>query len=466
MTLRGLAAPIFVLTLGAYAYFYQGGGWNQNSRFALVRALAADGTVRIDRMVVNGRAMVTGDFARAGGHIYSDKAPGLALAAVPVVAAVRPFVPENAGAVAFLSYLATLAVAAVPTALTALLVLALGRASGASAGAAVFAALTFALGTPAWCYATLLFGHALATLCLVAGFAAALRGGPLVVAFGCGAALGWGTITEYPTVVPAAIVALLAVLRARSFRTAAALAAGALVPLVVLLVYNRVAFGSFVALGYSSVEGWGGMREGVLGVTYPKLPVLGAILVGAWRGLLPLAPVLALAPLGAWRLPRQPALIGAAIVVYYLLFNAAYHYWNGGWSYGPRHIAPALPFLAIALAPLWDRARGLLRAGLAALAAVGAAMSLVAVSVTAQPNEAVKNPIVDLYLPSFAAGRLGVNWQGFLEAGQQSVRDPVAHAWNLGEKVGLSGLWSLVPLALFFALCGLWLLSRLRDRVR
>jgi len=32
-------AALFVLALGAYAYFFQGGGWNANVRFDLVRAL-------------------------------------------------------------------------------------------------------------------------------------------------------------------------------------------------------------------------------------------------------------------------------------------------------------------------------------------------------------------------------------------------------------------------------------------
>ena len=32
----------------SYAYFYQGGGWNQNSRFALVRAMTERDTLQID----------------------------------------------------------------------------------------------------------------------------------------------------------------------------------------------------------------------------------------------------------------------------------------------------------------------------------------------------------------------------------------------------------------------------------
>src|SRR5919202_6154659 len=75
--------PLLVglLLLGSYAYFYQGGGWNQNSRLDLSRALVERGTLQIDAYADN-----TGDKAVFDGHAYSDKAPGQALAAVPPLA--------------------------------------------------------------------------------------------------------------------------------------------------------------------------------------------------------------------------------------------------------------------------------------------------------------------------------------------------------------------------------------------
>ena len=51
-----------------------------------------DGTLRIDRYAAN-----TGDYATIDGHIYSDKAPGLALAAVPVYAITRAIRPLGFG---------------------------------------------------------------------------------------------------------------------------------------------------------------------------------------------------------------------------------------------------------------------------------------------------------------------------------------------------------------------------------
>src|ERR671918_2443203 len=76
--------PLFALVFGAYAYFYQAGGWNQNSRFDLTRALVEDGTSRIDASHKN-----TGDKAKREGHYYCDKAPGVSWLGVPAYAAAR-----------------------------------------------------------------------------------------------------------------------------------------------------------------------------------------------------------------------------------------------------------------------------------------------------------------------------------------------------------------------------------------
>jgi hypothetical protein len=65
-------AALFALVFVGYAYFYQAGGWNQNSRFDLTRAIVERGTLIIDRYEKN-----TGDESRRDGHYYTDKAPGV-----------------------------------------------------------------------------------------------------------------------------------------------------------------------------------------------------------------------------------------------------------------------------------------------------------------------------------------------------------------------------------------------------
>src|SRR3989442_458912 len=123
------AAALFALTLGAYAYFYQAGGWNQNSRFDLARAIVEHGSLRIDVYHKN-----TGDKARRGSHFYCDKAPGVSWLAVPpvalahVVAGPRGGTPATLRYPAAASYLATVWTVGVPSAIAVVMLwLPLGR---------------------------------------------------------------------------------------------------------------------------------------------------------------------------------------------------------------------------------------------------------------------------------------------------------------------------------------------------
>ena len=43
---------LFAVTFIAFAYFHQGGGWNQNVRFAMVRAIVEEGELWIDSYLI------------------------------------------------------------------------------------------------------------------------------------------------------------------------------------------------------------------------------------------------------------------------------------------------------------------------------------------------------------------------------------------------------------------------------
>jgi hypothetical protein len=484
---RGQWLVLAAVLVAAYAYFYQGGGWNQNSRYDLTRALVERGSVRIDGYDVN-----TGDKAIFDGHAYSDKAPGQALTALPPVA-IGTWIVRASGAdpgampiITLLSYVATLFAAGLPTLVAGLSLAWSARHLGASAGGAAFAALAYGLATPAWAYATLLWGHALAAACLMLAFAAALalrgavkravQGGAArpgrrrrALALALGLAAGWAVVTEYPAAGAALVLVALA---PRWYWPWVAL--GALITAAMLGAYNLAAFGSPFHLGYQSVQGFPGLQEGLLGVTSPKRTVLQEILFGTFRGLLPLAPVLVGAPVGLVLLWRdqpasRPAVIAAVLIsLYYLLFNASYYYWDGGFSYGPRHIGAALPFLCLGLAPLWTRATHLVRAGLTLLAAGGSALAVMAVSTTVLLPESVRSPIREIVIPAFVRGDLALNHDLFVLRADPSALPTTAlerGAWNLGQLAGLSGLLSLVPLGLVWLVLGLvWLGARRAAR--
>jgi hypothetical protein len=457
---RGRALVIAAALFVSYAYFYQGEGFNQNSRFDLVRAIVEKHTLRIDAYHENTR-----DKALMDGHFYSEKAPGLAFTAVPVwqasniaLRAARKDTSSARGkTIVAERYLATIVTVALPAAAAAACLFLLALKLGASVEGAGFAALALGLATPFWCYSTLFWGHAPAAACLLFAFAAAMElrqtgSASRDVWLGAcvGLAAGWATVTEFPSAPPAAILALLALAYAwpgggrRLVRVATGIAAGALPCVLVLMIHNAIAFGSPFRIGYVynvmapstlTVE----QRRGLMGVTYPKAYVLREILVGQYRGLLLLAPVIAAAPFGLWLLgkraeARKGALAAAVIALYYVLFNASYIIWDGGWTYGPRFLSPALPLLCLPLALVWTRSALPLRSLLAVLALFGAFLSLVAVSTFAMPPDYVKSPVRQLLWPAFSTGHLS----------------PLPGTWNLGMLAGLPGLTSLIPLFLLW----------------
>ena len=444
-----------------YGFFLQQPAWNEYSRYDLIRALVEEGTVQIDSFEEN-----TGDKAFKDGHYYSDKAPGTAILGVPVYAAylglnhlVGIEEPPQEAAVPALAF----AISGVPT---ALLVVLLVRFLIPYAGEpwALCMGVALGLGSILFPFATMFFGHAASAFFLFAAFYAlwsARRRGTgswrVVLAGFLG---GFGVITEFSVVLGVAVLAVYALLAgprvgqfARPFlrhldlRTATLFVLGGIVPALLLFGHNTLAFGSPLSLGYSNLQNGGfasGMSQGILGVTVPKLAVLGDLTIGP-RGLLRLTPWFVLAPLGLVALRRRAVraevVVAASICVGFLLFNAGYYLPFGGWTPGPRFLAPALPFAAVlvGLAPRRIRPVTLL------LVVYSVVIMFVATSTRPNAQELYEDPLIQLWIPRLLSGNLA---------------DSLAwHRW------GFSGLEPLLLLAigLVIALAGL-LATRSRDR--
>jgi len=474
---RQAAVVLAIALFFSYAYFYQAGGWNQNARFALVRAVLERHTLRIDAYEGS-----TGDKARSKGHYYSDKAPGASLLALAPAAAARlvsrliRIDPDGDRGIAWTSYVATVFTSGLFTLAAALVVMRLTLRWGFSRGAAFFAAAAYGIASPAWCYATLFMGHGISAGCLMLAYASAVEVSehqprhsepPFLVrekrhAWLAGLWAGLAVLTEFPAAVPSFLIVLLALLafRDRGWQNMATgavqIVAGGMIAGIVLLAHNALAFRSPLSLGYAVVDSpLGQLHTGFFGITYPAWWRLREILVGSYRGLLPISPLVAVTPIGLLMLARVPArrraaFVAVAIAAFYVLFNASYYYWEGGWAYGPRQMMAALPFLALGLAPLWDSWGRCGRVALSAGLFWGAALTLIAVSTTPQPPSTVEAPVHELLWPAFRDGDLSLNNQSFVTYRAQAdrLRDhPELHAsWNLGEIAGLHGLPSLLPL--------------------
>lgn len=377
---HGAAAGLFALVWLSCVWF---GSWelNPNNATRLFGALALveQGDARIDRFET-----LTIDKARFGSHYNMDKAPGMTLLALPAVAAAnmlghttsrdQAIDIANPHFARFLKIRLALAVAsgaALLTAFAAVLLFDLGTGITGSVGAGLFAALGYALGTIVWGWSTTLFGHApVAALLTIASWAVWRGTGGAGersrrrYAVMAGAALGGAVTIDFTAAFGAACVGLWALWRTRDLPAAARARlygmtlAVALAMLVPLAVYNQIAFGTPFKLGYEGVVGFSGMRQGLFGLTYPKIAVLFEILFGPRRGLIWVAPVLVLGAAGVYGMVRRGAtrdlgVLAAGLAAVVLLVNASYAYWDGGASTGPRHSVAAIPFLALGLAPFW-----------------------------------------------------------------------------------------------------------------
>lgn len=318
------------------------------SRLCLTRALTV-GRLTITRC--DGDSL---DHARYHGRVYSDKAPGMSLLAVP---AARLVGLPGSHRSEFHHDLGVWVVRVLTNGVAFLaLVFVLGRiAEGLAAGTGGPVAVTFALGTIGGALASTMFDQVAAAALGFGSFAFAWRRRPALA----GLLAGVAVLVEYEAAPIVAIVALYVLLTApRGFWR---FCLGAVPGLAVLGAYDWAAFGSPFHLSYRYVANVFSQAQasGFFGISLPRWQAVSSVLAGD-RGVLVTSPALVLAAAGLMLLGRRyrlEMLVCAAATAVGLLLEFGYFLPYGGVSPGPRFLAPALPFLALGLAPAFARAR-------------------------------------------------------------------------------------------------------------
>ncbi len=241
-----------VLVFTTYAYFANAVGFGQAAtRLALSLSLVEHSWVAIDLLAEH-----TNDKAQVGAHYYVDKAPGVSLLALPVVAAALPLLASGDPPTWFdgdtptarfvlLGYIVGIFVSIVPAVLAVAMVFQTAISVGSGPAGALFAAISVALGTPMWGWATTLYGHATSAsfLFLALGLVIRLETlqyrqarwlSKLITAGAAGMLLGGAVVVEFTAAGAALFIAFYAVarvLRTTGGRRGTALIATALVAL-------------------------------------------------------------------------------------------------------------------------------------------------------------------------------------------------------------------------------------------
>jgi hypothetical protein len=479
---RRAVLGVFFILLASFAFFWHSRDWNSASRLMLTYSLGDRGSISID-----GLHTQTFDLAKAHGHFYSDKQPGFSFFALPIYIAARaafalPSHPVQAEALSYwpADYWLTLGTSGVATAFCGALLSWVSMALGCGPRRGILIGLAYGLGTPAYVYATLAYGHQLtATLLLTSLLLAAMPSGarPRLRTFLAGL-LSACAVTVELSAAPVAAVVIVLVLSRMSTRewppiVLLSLGTGAALPLLLLLLYNTAAFGSPLDIGYAHhvVPRFRAVHGGAnpLGLRLPRFDLLGSLLFGEYRGLFVYAPITLLAPFGwiasGMRAHLRLGLSASAAFFAVVFTNLSYPEWTGGWCTGPRLLVTALPFAMVGVAMLLS-GRGPVRVAwttMAVLLAVsGGIVNLGCQGVGGRLPDTLgevplDRPLSSVVLPLWSGSTIPVWWVKD-SAGQQSrfERNAVSVLWpGLADpaKVPASILWQqFVPL-LAFQLC-------------
>jgi hypothetical protein len=343
-------ALLFVALFIPFTYFNHSDGWNQGVRLAELHAIVLKGTLRIDDYI-----SYTGDRALIGGHYYSEKAPAMMVAALPAFAITvwtqkaMGIDPDGDKGRRVSEWIATafsigLIAALGGVAFFALISAQFDRVSAVVATFGIF------LGSIVWPYSTALFAHAGTIGLLCIALWAALGPRPRDVM--AGVAAGLAVASEYPAIIPGAVLGLY--LGALDWRRMLRFSVAALPAAALILVNNYVISGSPFKLSYGSNPLFPELTAtNTYGFNTPEPGAIRAVLWGEYRGLWFWNPVLPMCVPGfvmLFKTQRKLAIMLLAGVLLVLLQVASFYSWFGGNAIGPRYLAPALPLIALAAA--------------------------------------------------------------------------------------------------------------------
>ncbi len=437
-----------------FPYFSKIRSANELPRVYLTMAMVEDGTFAIDSGVKRWGSTV--DVSPSGGHSYSNKAPGSSMLAIPGYVALKGVASlgDKEPSLAASVWVSRFTTGVIPSLLFLLLLWRFIGRFGGSERARRMAIVAYALGSMAMTYSLLFIAHQLSAVCIGSAM--------IVIAWvicdgldrrwlaAAGFAAGAAVLCDYQAAfagVPLAVwLTWRTLIKRRDIGAFVYAAAGAAVPIAILLIYHWQAFGAPFRTGYHASKTFAHFHSrGFLGLDQFRWEALFGSTIAADNGLLFLSPILLLAPFGWFALlsrrdsnGAEPlAAISIVTVEIYIAFISAIAFWRGGWQLGPRYITVMLPAAMIGIAAGFAAADKRPSTRALAIAALLVSVTIYSLSSAMFPHfpEKFDNPFFELILSLY--------------------RDGLA-PYSAGWAVGLRGLAAHVPFVMAVAVA-LWL---------
>jgi hypothetical protein len=375
---------IFLTFFFIYSFFIHWIGSNENSRFALTRAIVDEGGFEIDSFYNQ-----TGDRSYYNQHYYSDKEPGVSFLAISVYVVWKfvyynffpeSFIQNHVGSNTtvidlkvgmnnvpiYLSIkpgffilssmiLLTIFTSSLLGALLIVLVYKISKYFTNNEKSRLIITFVVGLGTLIFPYSIVFFDHVVYTFFSFFSFYLLFKAKHeninkkryfIFVGLISGYAIVCGTITFVITL--ACLAYLLSFNKEKLFY----FVIGGIIGLLPLLLYNYSIFGTPFTLPRHHLDPNIWSEYHIQGLHTPNPFVIFRLLIYPFKGLFFYYPILIFSLIGLCYMYKKFKIETVLIIFVffaYLIFNSAWYAWWGGASFGPRHLTIVTPFLSIPL---------------------------------------------------------------------------------------------------------------------
>ena len=475
---------LFVFFFISYGYFFQGGGWNQNARICLTRAIIHHGTFTIDCCKEDSKEMEfvnTGDWAFYNGHYYCNKSPGLSFMAVPSFAIAEYFLryilpDDGERQILYSAYFSTLCTTVLFSSLLCLLLFHVcHHFLQIDTRNAFLLTLLYGFGTLAFSYSTTFYCHQPAAffsffsfvlvLCIRHSNSQKKRG--MAVLAGLSAALA--VLIEPSALLMLVAISVYLMCFKKSRRYISLFVLGCIPLGLVQGWYNFVCFGHPLASSYSYANDmvmW--EIEGRL-FGMPSPIRFYNLLFSPYRGMFFSSPILLMMLPGIfffWKKKkwRAEAIFCATASYFFIIFIASFHAWHGGSAPGPRYLLLAFPYCFLLTVFSLKRFSRLFKL-------LGMISILINLLITIVGNEIpreINNPLGEVIFENVIVGNVSINPVPFshfenydiYELANIKTWQPNFNSFNLGEIIFPHNLASILPLICFWVIWWILLCKR------